>query len=349
MEVVINDDSVVNVYGFRVLTSGIDLSAFEKNPVMLYDHVRRHNENDKDIILPIGKWLNMRKAGAQLIGSPEFDLEDDFAKKISRKFEKGYLNAASLGAGGFDQITWSDDPQYMLPGQSLPTVISCRLQEASITDIPGNYNCVKLSGAGGKTLCLNGKSNPEDVALFFTNPNKPTESTMKKTILALNATGLVSLTESATDELVESAVKSITAQLGAKDTEIITLKNSLKVAEDKVKTVELSALKSRATTLVEAALGAKKIVAGEKEHLITLASASEEMFKATEESLKLRNPYQSANGAIVPGTPPSTNPDALKAEFVERSEKGTLMQLKAENTEHFKLVYKAGTGKDFKD
>lgn len=346
MDVVVNDDSV-NMYGFRILTSGIDLSAFEKNPVMLYDHARREYKNEIDIILPIGKWLNMRKEAGRLIMSPEFDLEDDFAKKIAHKFEKGYLNAASLNAN-FEAITWSEDPQYMLPGQTSPTVISCMIREVSITDIPGNMNCVRLSNSG-KSISLNGKADPSELKTFFSNSNKQIESTMKKTILALNATGLFTLPESATDELVEASVKTIAAQLSAKDLEIIRLNGLVKTAEDKVKLTETAALKSKATSMVDAALSAKKIVAGEKEHLITLASASEEMYKATEESLKLRQPYMSAGSQITDTGLPKTTPEALKTEFTERSEKGTLMTLKAENLEHFKLVYQAGTGKPFKE
>lgn len=37
---IILSDSSLNRYGYRVLTEGINLEAFKKNPVMLYMHLR---------------------------------------------------------------------------------------------------------------------------------------------------------------------------------------------------------------------------------------------------------------------------------------------------------------------
>ena len=45
-------DETVNTQGFRMLTSGADLSVFKNNPVMLLNH------DDWD--LPIGRWENIR-------------------------------------------------------------------------------------------------------------------------------------------------------------------------------------------------------------------------------------------------------------------------------------------------
>ena len=47
---VVSDESV-NSYGYTILTAGIDLSRFEKNPIMLLQH------DSKNII---GKWENVR-------------------------------------------------------------------------------------------------------------------------------------------------------------------------------------------------------------------------------------------------------------------------------------------------
>ena len=48
---VLTDESV-NSYGYRVLTSGIKMEQFLKNPVMLYSH-----DNNR---MPIGTWENVR-------------------------------------------------------------------------------------------------------------------------------------------------------------------------------------------------------------------------------------------------------------------------------------------------
>ena len=37
---IILSDSSLNCYGYRVLTSGMSIEAFKKNPIMLYMHFR---------------------------------------------------------------------------------------------------------------------------------------------------------------------------------------------------------------------------------------------------------------------------------------------------------------------
>ena len=72
----------VNSYGFRVLTEGIELPVSGKL-VMLWNHVRA-NGTDKNQILPIGHWVNLRKEGGKLLADPEFDMDDPFAADIAR-------------------------------------------------------------------------------------------------------------------------------------------------------------------------------------------------------------------------------------------------------------------------
>ena len=61
-------DETVNTYGFRMLTSGCDLTEFRKNPVMLLNH--------NDWSLPIGRWENIRIEGTQILADPVFNLSD---------------------------------------------------------------------------------------------------------------------------------------------------------------------------------------------------------------------------------------------------------------------------------
>lgn len=134
---ILSDESV-NSLGSRILTSGIDLTRFLTNPIMLYNHEREQ-------VLPIGKWENVRKAGTQLLAEPFFDMDDSFARAVARKVERGILNAASVNVR---ILELSDDPSLYLPGQSLSTVVKSELVEASIADIPGNKNAVKLFSDG---------------------------------------------------------------------------------------------------------------------------------------------------------------------------------------------------------
>jgi HK97 family phage prohead protease len=137
---ILSDESV-NVYGFRVLTSGINIEDFKKNPVMFFNH--------QSMSLPIGKWNNIQIENGQLTAEPEFDTDDELAQKIAGKVNKGMLNAASIG---FDVYAISDSPKDLVPGQSRPTVTKSRVFEASIAGIPGNSNALKLSFQSGLTL-----------------------------------------------------------------------------------------------------------------------------------------------------------------------------------------------------
>jgi len=140
--IVISDESI-NSYGFWVMTDGIDLSAFLKNPVMLWNHNRGGLGVTSDQ-LPIGIWKDLRiengpstGSGPVLTGEPVFDENDEFAVKIKQKYESGILNACSIG---FAPLEWSDAPEMLKEGQKVATVTRCRLLEISICDIPSNAN-----------------------------------------------------------------------------------------------------------------------------------------------------------------------------------------------------------------
>lgn len=127
---VLSDESV-NSYGFVVLTEGIDTSAFERNPVMLYMHNRDGNV--------IGRWENIRKDGKRLLGDAVFDDSTELAATVKKQVEKGFLRSVSIG---IEQIATEE-----LNG--VQTVTKCRLIEVSIVDIPSNENAVKLFRRSG--------------------------------------------------------------------------------------------------------------------------------------------------------------------------------------------------------
>lgn len=133
----------VNRYGYRVLTSGIRLDNFKKNPVMLWEHGKEQAGR-----VPIGKWKNLRVEDGKLLATPVFDEDDPFAQTIKSKVEKGILSAASVW---LDPITFSSDPKHLLKGQTRSTLTVSELLEASITAIPGNAGAtIKLKFSDGK-------------------------------------------------------------------------------------------------------------------------------------------------------------------------------------------------------
>lgn len=131
---IISDESV-NTYGFKILTAGIRLDKFTKNPVMLYLHDR-----EKGVI---GRWDNIRIEGNRLLADAVFDESDPLGKQVREKVEKGFLRTASIG---IDSIKMS-----RIDG--IDTVTECELVEVSIADIPANGNAVKLRRKNGEYVC----------------------------------------------------------------------------------------------------------------------------------------------------------------------------------------------------
>lgn len=132
--------SKVNSYGSRVLTEGIDIEQYKKNPIVLWMHARPYG-NSQEEPLPIGKVTDLSIEGDKLIGEIEFDEKDEFAMKIKSKYEQGILNMVSAG---LDVVELSDDESLVLPGQRRMTISKSRLREVSCVDIGANDDSLKL-------------------------------------------------------------------------------------------------------------------------------------------------------------------------------------------------------------
>ena len=90
----------VNRYGYTLLVSGLRLASFLANPIMLYVHRRSLlNAETDELSLPIGKWDNIRIEDGKLLATPDFDMDDEFAVKIARKWEHMFGRRAGLGNG----------------------------------------------------------------------------------------------------------------------------------------------------------------------------------------------------------------------------------------------------------
>lgn len=138
---IILSDSSLNRYGYRVLTEGILLEAFKKNPVMLYMHLRDEGSPIWGDYKAIGHWEDFQIDGDQLSAVPVFDKVDELSQTIAKKFEAGTFNAASIG---IRIIETSSDKSVVVQGQTRETVTKCELMEASIVDVPANANAVRL-------------------------------------------------------------------------------------------------------------------------------------------------------------------------------------------------------------
>lgn len=272
-EVVIST-SGLNCYGSRVLTSGIDLTQYQKNPVLLWMHRRSFNGKD----MPIGRMENLRIDGDRLIGTPVFDENDEFAKQIASKWENGFLRMASAG---IEIIETSDAPEYLLQGQTRATITRCKLEEVSIVDIGGNDDALQLYGTDGKLMTLASGEDCDHLPLLlnkehaggtapeaaFNNQNQT--NSMNKEILQL-----LGLSETASEQEAVDALR------------------LLKEKADKAESLQLASINA----LVDGAVADKRITADKKEHFVNLGKTSGiETLRAT---LELMQPQRKPTDVI---------------------------------------------------
>jgi hypothetical protein len=139
-----------------------------------------------------------------LTGEPEFDEADEFAVKIKNKYEKGYLNACSIG---FDPIETTEDPDMLDAGQRFSTITKSELLEISMTNIPGDRDAV------GASLKLSAEGAHEVVLKTLSNIQKSESMDFKKIALKLG------LPENATEDEVLRKVETLQLQLSNLESE----------------------------------------------------------------------------------------------------------------------------------
>ena len=200
---IINTENV-NSYGYRILTDGIDYAQYMRNPVVLFMHERGVNAYKGSEV--IGRCTRLYKEGSTLIAEVEFDEQDEFAKKIAGKVERGYIRMASM----FAEIKEvSTQPQHILEGQVYETVTACKLVEISIVDIGGNDNALKLSKDG----------KPFQLKKIVTN----TSNNMDIKVIAL----ALGLGENTKEDTVLSALHSLKTDKEKAEAEVVALKKTI--------------------------------------------------------------------------------------------------------------------------
>ena len=218
---IINTENV-NSYGYRILTEGIDYAQYMRNPVVLFMHERGVNAYKGSEV--IGRCTRLYKEGTTLIAEVEFDEQDEFAKKIAGKVERGYIRMASM----FAEIKEvSTQPQHILEGQVYETVTACKLVEISIVDIGGNDNALKLSKDG----------KPFQLKKIVTN----TSNNMDIKVIAL----ALGMGENTKEEAVLSALHNLKTDKEKAEAEVVALKKTI----SETRTAEATTLVDKAVQL----------------------------------------------------------------------------------------------------
>ncbi len=257
---VLSDESVENSYGFTILHKGADIETrFKPNPVMLDLH-RNHNRS------VLGRWLDPRFKGTQMLGETDFDMDDDDVKPIARKVEKDYIKGASLGII-FDPV------HLVLTKEGKLVLEKCTVIEASICPVPSNGNSISLYNTKGelldeteiRTLCLSAKK---------TNPieNKNPKKMSKLTLSALAVAALVGAGVKDTDDenAVSAGIEKLHADLATANADLKALKEDKKRLQDE----QAERTEKDAKALLAAAVAEGKITPAEEVSMLPDAIAN---------------------------------------------------------------------------
>lgn len=237
-------DETVNTYGFRVLTSGCDLSEYIKNPVVLLNH--------NDYGLPIGKGHDIRKEGNEIWVDIEFDSEhDDEAGRVEGKVARDFLRMASAGAWAPEAV--SEDPALKLPGQTGPTVTKWTLREVSICPIGSNHNALAMYDR--KTEKRIDLKDASVLIRLLDNSSGIMSHKNKNNMIRL--TSLLKLSDSASEDAIVQSVQSLLnlndrlgQEVAALKADKTTLAARVEVYEQKEKAVR----KAESVTLLDNAV-----------------------------------------------------------------------------------------------
>lgn len=255
----------LNSYGTRVLTSGLDVSQYEKNPVLLWMHRRGE---------VIGLVKDLKVEGDEVTGELVFDEATELSQRCKKQWEFGSLKMVSAG---LEVIELSEDAEVLVQGQTRPTITRSKLFEVSLVDIGSNDDAIVLK-KDGQTIEL-GKDGECSLPLLHKDKEQKTGTEMELKTLALQ----LGLPETAD----EAAVKEKLAEL------------QLAKQENEALLKEKAALElKRLEGLVDGAIKEKRIGAEKKEHFIELgkkigAEELQGLFEAMQPQVKL--------SALLPG------------------------------------------------
>lgn len=328
---VISDDSL-NRHGYRVLTAGVDMEQFLKNPIMLWMHGRAWG-NKKEDVLPLGHWQDIEVKNNQITGVPFFSDDDEFAMSIYKKVEEGTIRMASAG---LDPIETSEDEENLVQGQRYPTVTKSRLLEASIVDMGSNDNACALYNNGTIIQLADGDYTNTFIPLL---KNKNSNN-MNEHLLALAIT--LGLGAKATEIELAEKMNQEYAELIKLRSEHTTLKTSNTELQTKYDALVKSTSEKEVNDFLTLAVENGQITEAQKADFITLAATNFEAVKNTINKMPKHVTAEAKLSAEIKDSDP-----LLKLSYKELHKKaGALATVKEKYPDHFKTIFREHFGKD---
>ena len=301
----ISNDSL-NSYGFRVLTSGLDVAQYNRNPVLLYMHERGN---------VVGYVKDLKVENNEVTGELMFDCASELSQRCEKQFEFGSLRMVSAG---LEILETSEDASMLVQGQTRPTITKSKLFEVSVADVGANDDALVLH-KDGKRITLGRDGDCPLPLLNNNNKQKPEEMENKTIALQLG------LPETATE-----------AEITAK----LTALRSAEAEKSKLELEKAQLESARITGLVERAIVEKRLGESNKAAFINLGKkvGCEEL----ENVLKAMHP-QAKLTAILNGGRAKSDEDVqyTKLSEVPSTE---ILTLREQNPKEYTRLYKAEYG-----
>lgn len=300
----ITNDSL-NSYGTRVLTAGMNVEQYQRNPVLLYMHERGN---------VIGYVKDLKVEDGEVTGELMFDEASELSVRCKKQYEFGSLKMVSAG---LDILETSEDPELLVQGQTRPTVTKSKLFEVSLVDVGSNDDAIVLQ-KDGKKITL-GKDS--ECPLPLLNYNNQNQKQMEQKMVAMQ----LGLPATATE-----------AEINAKLDELKAAKEENERLQQKNAALTLASI----TAAVEKAVGEKRITPDKKDEFINLGKEVgqeklESILSAISPQMKLSSVIGHQGGA-------ATEPTTYKK--LSDVPSGQLITLRKEQPDEYKRLYKEEYG-----
>ena len=301
----ISNDSL-NSYGTRVLTSGMSVEQYQRNPVLLYMHERGN---------VIGYVKDVKVENDEVTGELMFDEATELSTRCKKQYEFGSLKMVSAG---LDILETSEAEELLVAGQTCPTITKSKLFEVSLVDIGANDDAIVLQ-KDGKRITL-GKDSESPLPML--NNNKQNKQEMEQKQFALQ----LGLPETATEA-------EITAKLG----ELKAAKEENAKLQAEKATLTLAGI----TASVEKAVSEKRIGSEKKDEFIALGKEIgqeklDSIFAAMSPQMKLSAVIGHHGGAAEQQEPKWTKLSDVPGD--------KLVELRKNDVAEYKRLYKAEYG-----
>ena len=298
----------VNCYGFRVLTAGVNVEQYKRNPVLLYMHERGN---------VVGYVNDLKVENDEITGELMFDCASEQSERCQKQFEFGSLRMVSAG---LEIIETSEDPAMLVPGQTRPTITKSRLFEVSVADVGANDDAIVLEKDRKRiTLSKDGACGLP----LITHSKNQNKKDMEQKVIALQ----LGLPETATENEINAKL----AQLKALQQENETLKAEKQTLAE-----------ARIAQLVDTAVAEKRLDAQHKEQFVKLGGqiGAEEL----EKTLQAMKPQVKLSAMLGhQGSAPESGSEKTYTKLSEVPAE-ELVKLRADNVEEYKRLYEAEYG-----